>query len=413
LLNKAELAAWLRLCMTSGVGNQHARKLLTAFGLPQAIFVQPQLALKQVVSTAMAQALQVVPESFEAQLKTTWDWLEAGTVDPVTGQNNRVFLTLADVRYPSSLLNIEDPPLVLYLQGHVDLITRLDANAAKTSKNPSNTPYKHAKDGIAMVGSRNPTPQGLATANAFAQSFTQAGLVVVSGLALGIDGAAHEGALEGRQNDDGCTIAVIGTGLDRVYPSKHLALAHRIVQYGLMVSEFPLGTPPLPANFPKRNRIISALSLGTLVVEAAVKSGSLITARLANEQGKEVFAIPGSIHSTQSRGCHALIKQGAKLVESAQDVLEELRLQLTPPLVPPSKLLKTESEASDDEAAATDPVEPDDLVKSLGYDPVSLDALVARTGWDAATLQVRLMELELDGQVARLPGGLYQRVVVG
>jgi DNA processing protein len=400
--------------MAPGVGNQHARKLLTAFGLPQAIFEQPQLALKQVVSTAMAQALQVVPENFEAQLKTTWDWLEAGTVDALTGQNNRVFLTLADPNYPSSLLNIEDPPLVLYLQGHVDMLARLDTNAAKTSKNTTNTPYKHAKDGIAMVGSRNPTPQGLATAHAFAQSFTQAGLVVVSGLALGIDGAAHDGALEGRQNDDnGCTIAVIGTGLDRVYPSKHLALAHRIVEHGLMVSEFPLGTPPLPANFPKRNRIISALSLGTLVVEAAVKSGSLITARLASEQGKEVFAIPGSIHSTQSRGCHALLKQGAKLVESAQDVLEELRLQLTPPLVPPSKLLKTENKTPVDELAAARHVEPDDLVKSLGYDPVSLDALVARTGWDAATLQVRLMELELEDQVARLPGGLYQRVVVG
>lgn len=396
--------------MTPGVGNQHARKLLTAFGLPQAIFTQPTLALKQVVSAAMARALQVVPDEFEAQLQTTWDWLQAGTVDANTGQNNRVFLTLADVRYPTSLLNIEDPPLVLYLQGHVDLMARLDANA-KANKAQQHMPYKHAKDGIAMVGSRNPTPQGLATAHAFAKSFTQAGLVVVSGLALGIDGAAHEGAIEGQQdNDEGCTIAVIGTGLDRVYPSKHLALAHRIVQHGLMVSEFPLGTPPLPANFPKRNRIISALSLGTLVVEAAVKSGSLITARLASEQGKEVFAIPGSIHSTQSRGCHALLKQGAKLVESAQDVLEELRLQLTPPLLPPSKLLKAEAVGTQDEFAI---VEPDDLVKSLGYDPVSLDALVARTGWDAATLQVRLMELELDGQVSRLPGGLYQRVVVG
>jgi DNA processing protein len=410
LLRREELSAWLRLCMTSGVGNQHARKLLTAFGLPQAIFAQPQLALKQVVSAAMAQALQVIPENFEAQLKTTWDWLEAGTLDPVTGQNNRVFLTLADSRYPNSLLNIEDPPLVLYLQGHVDLIWQLDhKDPIQRGDLQGKSPYKHVKDGIAMVGSRNPTPQGLATAHVFAQSFTQAGLVVVSGLALGIDGAAHEGALEGRQNsDEGCTIAVIGTGLDRVYPSKHLALAHRIVEHGLMVSEFPLGTPPLPANFPKRNRIISALSLGTLVVEAAVKSGSLITARLANEQGKEVFAIPGSIHSTQSRGCHALLKQGAKLVESAQDVLEELRLQLTPPLVPPSKLLQTSHAAT-----AIEDVEPDDLVKSLGYDPVSLDALVARTGWHASTLQVRLMELELDGQVARLPGGLYQRVVVG
>ena len=405
--------------MTTGVGNQHARKLLTTFGLPQAIFAQPQLALKQVVSAAMARALRELPENFEVQLKTTWDWLEAGTVNPVTGQNNRVFLTLADARYPSSLLNIEDPPLVLYLQGHVDLIAQLDHQNIKTKEKST---YKHAKDGIAMVGSRNPTPQGLATAHAFAQSFAQAGLVVVSGLALGIDGAAHEGALEGfleTQQDsnnasdggrDGCTIAVIGTGLDRVYPSKHLALAHRIVQHGLMVSEFPLGTPPLPANFPKRNRIISALSLGTLVVEAAVKSGSLITARLASEQGKEVFAIPGSIHSTQSRGCHALLKQGAKLVESAQDVLEELRLQLTPPLVPPSKLLKAEGDTATQHASA---IEPDDLVKSLGYDPVSLDALVARTGWDAASLQVRLMELELDDQVARLPGGLYQRVVVG
>lgn len=396
--------------MTPGVGNQHARKLLTAFGLPQAIFAQPQLALKQVVSAAMARALQVVPDNFEAQLQTTWNWLEAGTVDPTTGQNNRVFLTLADARYPSSLLNIEDPPLVLYLQGHVDLVWQLDHQDNPTRGDvQGKSPYKHAKDGIAMVGSRNPTPQGLATAHAFAQTFTQAGLVVVSGLALGIDGAAHEGAMEGQQNnDEGCTIAVIGTGLDRVYPSKHLALAHRIVQHGLMISEFPLGTPPLPANFPKRNRIISALSLGTLVVEAAVKSGSLITARLASEHGKEVFAIPGSIHSTQSRGCHALLKQGAKLVESAQDVLEELRLQLTPPVLPPSKLLRTNNTAT-----AIEDVEPDDLVKSLGYDPVSLDALVARTGWDAATLQVRLMELELDGQVARLPGGLYQRVVTG
>jgi DNA processing protein len=411
LLSEEELAAWLRLCMTSGVGNQHARKLLTAFGLPQAIFKQSQLALKQVVSAAMAKALLSVPENFEAQLKTTCDWLAAGNLDPVTGQSNRVFLTLADSRYPSSLLNIEDPPLVLYLQGHVDLIWQLDPQTKHERKSaPRKSPYKHAKDGIAMVGSRNPTPQGLATAHAFAQAFTQAGLVVVSGLALGIDGAAHEGALEGQQgHDDGCTIAVIGTGLDRVYPSKHLALAHRIAEHGLMVSEFPLGTPPLPANFPKRNRIISALSLGTLVVEAAVKSGSLITARLASEQGKEVFAIPGSIHSTQSRGCHALLKQGAKLVESAQDVLEELRLQLTPPLAPPSQLLK----ADNAETMAAEQLEPDDLVKSLGYDPVSLDALVARTGWDAATLQVRLMELELDNQVARLPGGLYQRVVVG
>ncbi len=416
-MEREELAAWLRLSLTPGVGNLNARKLLTTFGLPQAVFTQPAVALRQIVSPAMASALLIQPAGLEAQLQTTLDWLNDGDAS----ENNRFILTLSDPRYPASLLHIEDPPLMLYLLGHIDLIAPI-APKSVAHANLHDT-LKPVRDGIAIVGSRNPTPQGLANAHAFAQAFSQAGLVVVSGLALGIDGAAHEGALEGcAQGRSGGTIAVVGTGLDRVYPRKHLALAHRIVQHGLMVSEFPLGTPPLPANFPKRNRIISALSLGTLVVEAAVKSGSLITARMASEQGKEVFAIPGSIHSTQSRGCHALIKQGAKLVESAQDVLEELRMQLTPPSLPNSKLLSQpkllkpdQDAAHEDEAMdATDSsFEPDNLVKSLGYDPVSLDALVARTGWDAASLQVRLMELELDGQVARLPGGLYQRVVAG
>ena len=416
-MERAELAAWLRLSLTPGVGNLNGRKLLATFGLPQAIFEQPASALRQIVSPAMASALQTIPADFEAQLQTTLDWLQ-----PSTGaENNRFVITLGDARYPATLLNIEDPPLMLYLHGKLELIAQTAPKAA-ANLNLYAAP-KPARDGIAIVGSRNATPQGLANAHAFAKAFSEAGLVVVSGLALGIDGAAHEGALEAcaenPQRDAtkpmlGGTIAVIGTGLDRVYPKKHLALAHRIVQNGLLVSEFPLGTPPLPPNFPKRNRIISALSLGTLVVEAAVKSGSLITARMASEQGREVFAIPGSIHSPQSRGCHALIKQGAKLVESAQDVLEELRLQLTPPPLPNSKLLQTSSENEElvQETQEGD-FEPDDLVKSLGYDPVSLDALVARTGWDAASLQVRLMELELDGQVARLPGGLYQRVVAG
>ena len=419
-MERAELAAWLRLSLTPGVGNLNGRKLLATFGLPQAIFEQPASALRQIVSPAMASALQTLPVDFEAQLQTSLDWLKADA----DGGNNRFVITLGDPRYPATLLNIEDPPLMLYLQGKLELIAQTTQTMPKTgaSLNLYAAP-KPVKDGIAIVGSRNATPQGLANAHAFAKSFCEAGLVVVSGLALGIDGAAHEGALEAcsenPQTDPtkplwGGTIAVIGTGLDRVYPKKHLALAHRIVQNGLLVSEFPLGTPPLPPNFPKRNRIISALSLGTLVVEAAVKSGSLITARMATEQGREVFAIPGSIHSTQSRGCHALIKQGAKLVESAQDVLEELQLQLTPPPLPNSKLLQTPSknEGLAQETQEGD-FEPDDLVKSLGYDPVSLDALVARTGWDAASLQVRLMELELDGQVARLPGGLYQRVVAG
>jgi DNA processing protein len=232
----------------------------------------------------------------------------------------------------------------------------------------------------------------------------------VSGLALGIDGAAHLGALEGAEarglDRAIATIAVVGTGLDRVYPKKHLALAHRIARHGLLVSEYPLGTPPVSANFPRRNRIISGLSLGTLVVEAALKSGSLITARMASEQGKEVFAIPGSIHASQSRGCHALIRQGAKLVETAQDVLEELRLPMGQPPA-------TSGSIADGDFSATRELEsvPEDaLTAALGFDPVGLDALMARTGLDAARLQAGLLELELEGAVARLPGGLYQRL---
>jgi DNA processing protein len=228
---------------------------------------------------------------------------------------------------------------------------------------------------------------------------------VVSGLALGVDGAAHEGALDGAAPGALATVAVVGTGLDRVYPRQHLALAHRIVEQGLIISEYPLGTPPLAPNFPKRNRIISALSQGTLVVEAALRSGSLITAGQAAEQGKDVFAIPGSIHSPQSRGCHALLKQGAKLVESALDVLEELRL----PQVPLRR-----ADAQQETQGEEEPLPGDDsFLSALGFDPVSLDALVARTGITPANLQAQLLQLELQGDVARLPGGLFQRVAAG
>jgi DNA processing protein len=219
---------------------------------------------------------------------------------------------------------------------------------------------------------------------------------VVSGLALGVDGAAHEGALAGGAP----TLAVVGTGLDRVYPRRHLALAHRIAEQGALISEYPLGTPPLPGNFPRRNRLIAGLSQGTLVVEAALQSGSLITARLAAEQGREVFAIPGSIHAPQSRGCHALIRQGAKLVESAQDILEDLRI--------------TTPESPARPTTINDPLlDPEGLLKAMGFDPVSLDALQARTGLDTATLQARLLELELDGHLGRLPGGLLHRLGQG
>jgi DNA processing protein len=259
-----------------------------------------------------------------------------------------------------------------------------------------------------MVGSRNPTPQGAVTARQFAKTFSEAGLTIVSGLALGVDGAAHEGALDGLGGDRQrlATIAIVGTGLDRVYPRNHRDLAHRIAENGLLISEYPLGTPPLAANFPKRNRLIAGLSQGTLVVEAALQSGSLITARLAAEQGKDVFAIPGSIHATQSRGCHALIKQGAKLVESAQDVLEELKVVLPMQLATDSIAVDAQFTGADGLSDAEN-----DLLTALGFDPVGLDALQARTGLPTPRLQAELMTLELEGRVARLPGGLFQRVI--
>ena len=303
-MDKQELNAWLRLTLAPGIGNQTARRLLAAFGSAQAVFEQSTQALRQLGSEKLASSVQTEPEGLPGQLQTTLDWLAAG--------DDRRVVTLGDVGYPAALLDIEDPPLMLYMLG-------ANINRASLAINS-------VANCLAMVGSRNPTPQGELNARQFARAFGGAGICVVSGLALGIDGAAHDGALLGGAALESCaTIAVVGTGLDRVYPKKHLELAHRISRHGIIISEFPLGTPPLTANFPKRNRIISGLSQGVLVVEAALKSGSLITARLASEQGKDVFAIPGSIHSPQSRGCHALIKQGAKLVETAQDVFEETR----------------------------------------------------------------------------------------
>ena len=395
-MEKDELAAWLRLTLSPGVGNDAARRLLAAFGLPQAIFQQTASALQQVVSPAHASALLAEPPKLAALLDTTWDWLHA----PDPSGCGRAVLTLADASYPSGLLAMADPPLMLYLLGAGILKKNVPPAPGASAQEATKTIANDLSRCIAMVGTRNPTPQGATNARQFAQHFSAAGLTVVSGLALGIDGAAHEGALAGAPDapDTLATIAVVGTGLDRVYPSRHLALAHRIAQRGLIVSEYPLGTPPLPGNFPKRNRIIAGLSLGTLVVEAAQPSGSLITARLAVEQGKEVFAIPGSIHAPQSRGCHALIKQRAKLVESAQDVLEELQLPGT------TTIALFPKDDSDTDAAE------DEVLEALGFDATGLDALVARTGIDAAALQVRLLELELDGQVARLPGGLFQRM---
>jgi DNA processing protein len=380
-MDRDELAAWLRLELTPGVGNTTARQLLTAFGEPQRVFDASALAIEQVVGSKVRSALQQEPEPLASLLETTWQWLQSNP------QQHRV-LTLGDPGYPQTLLNMEDPPMLLYGLGPAqfwsgDALNRVTPRA------------------IAVVGSRNPTPQGAINARQFAQALARVGVTIVSGLALGVDAAAHEGALEGAPDGQLATIAVVGTGLDRVYPRQHRDLSHRIAQRGVLLSEYPLGTPPMSANFPKRNRIIAGLGCATLVVEAALQSGSLITARQASEQGKDVFAIPGSIHSTQAKGCHALIKQGAKLVESAQDILEELGAAVGPPPDPSGAQPEGLPDSGDG----------NDLLEAMGFGPMGLDALQARTGLGTATLQAQLMELELLGQLARMPGGLFQRLV--
>lgn len=388
-----DLDAWLRLSLTPGVGDTTARRLLAAFGLPDQVFAQSQSALRQVVTPSQSLALLTPPASWSAQCHLTRAWLAEA--------EGRSIVTLADAAYPRVLLEMSDPPLLLYLQGRTDLLAHPQC--------------------LAVVGSRNPTPQGELTAHDMSRALAAAGVCIVSGMALGVDGAAHSGALDAA----GATIAVVGTGLDRVYPRRHLALAHRIAQTGLLVSEFALGSSPAPANFPKRNRIIAGLSQGTLVVEAALASGSLITARLAAEMGREVFAIPGSIHAPQAKGCHALIRQGAKLVETAQDVLEDMRMlasaaapvhtRQTVPAEPPALGTSDASAPLTDQDGEAVPAgvcgSQASLLAQMGYHPLSLDALQARTGHAAADLQAWLMELELDGHIARVPGGLFQRLV--
>jgi len=380
------LGDWLRLLGTPGVGHDTARRLLQAFGLPGQVLSQPPVALRQVVSRRVADALGQPPEGLDTLLDATWQWLQ-------DAPESRAILALGDPLYPAALLGTPDPPCLLYAQGRIEALHELRLERT-----------------LAVVGSRNPTPQGRLNAQAFARELAARGLTIVSGLALGIDGAAHEGALEGASADTLPTVAVVGTGLDRVYPKQHLALAHRIVKRGLILSEYPLGTPPLNANFPRRNRIISGLGQGVLVVEAALESGSLITARQALEQGREVFAIPGSIHSPQSKGCHALIRQGAKLVECAQDVLEELR-QPDPFAQVPLALDTASAKTAERAAPAAGPST--GLLALLGHEPCSLDALITRSGLDTAQLQAELLDLELEGQVQRLPGGLFQRLVRG
>ena len=289
--DKEELAAWVRLVLTPGIGIRTAHKMLVAYGLPQNIFMASYQELQRIVSPQIADAICApLSETIREQIGKTERWLD---------EPGNTILTLADRRYPGSLLEIPDPPLMLYVKGRVELLS---------------------KPSIAIVGSRNATAQGCIDAEKFGCSLSDAGLTIISGLALGIDAAAHRGGLKG----SGSTVAVIGTGADIIYPARNRELAHQIAREGCIVSEFPLGTGPLASNFPRRNRVISGLSGGILVVEAAARSGSLITARTAIDQGRDVFAIPGSIHSPLARGCHALIRQGAKLVETSQDILEEL-----------------------------------------------------------------------------------------
>jgi len=350
----ATLASWLALSQIPGLGNEGLRRLLLAFGSPESVLSASISSLSSHVKPVVARAIANGID--ESSLEPVANWLS----DPL----NRIF-TIADAEYPQSLLNTIDPPLLLYVKGRTDLLN------------------VHA---LAVVGSRHATTQGTRNAHAFSTAVSDSGLCIVSGMAHGIDSAAHLGGLEGASS----SIAVVGTGLDKVYPAANRELAHRLAQCGTLVSEFPLGTPPLAANFPRRNRIISGLSLGCLVVEASLQSGSLITARLALEQGREVFAIPGSIHSPQSKGCHALIKQGAKLVETARDILDELGFS-SPPVSPG--------------AASEHP-----LFVHLGFEPLDLDSLAQRSGLTIGELSAILLQLELGGQIASLPGGLYQRI---
>lgn len=375
-IDRAAVAAWVRLVHAKGgPGRAGQRKLLAHLGLPERIFAASRASLCRLIPPQLAEALLAPPDAAtQALIDRTLAWLESPQSPDVPGRH---LLTLADSAYPQALLTIPDPPLLLYALGRPALLQR---------------------PAVAVVGSRNASRQGLLHAEQFAEAFSRAGMPVVSGMALGIDSAAHEGGLRG----SGSTVAVIGTGIDLTYPARNRILAGRIARDGCIVSEYALGTPPLSMNFPRRNRIISGLSRAVLVVEAALYSGSLITARVAADQGRDVFAIPGSVHSPLSKGCHALIKQGAKLVESVQDALEELTGSIGP---------AGDGHAVDGGGARAATDAGCILLDQMGYDPVTLDQLALRSGCSAAPLQQTLLMLELDGSVELLPGGGYRRMV--
>ncbi|WP_025598063.1 DNA-processing protein DprA [Burkholderia sp. WSM2230] len=413
---ETELAAWLRLSLAPGLKPAALRLLLSAFGLPEAILQQQPETLAAIAGEAAARAaLAPTGPEFDAQLDAAIAWREL--------PGNQI-VTLDDPAYPPALLTMPDPPPLLYIKGRLDLL--------------------HTR-AVALVGSRSATPQGMEDAERFARTISAAGVTVVSGLAQGIDGAAHRGGLDGI----GSTVAVIGTGADLVYPSAHHALARQIAVQGAILSEWPLGTPARAANFPQRNRLIAGLVSGVLIVEAAMRSGSLITARLANEMGRDIFALPGSIHAPLSRGCHRMIKQGAKLVETPDEVLDELGFARAAPVASPlaagihvqrgatctfadaaagctpgdSSNSREPANAAQPGPANTEarrsnaivPSDPDAerLLAALGHAPTSLEILATRTEMDYAALQATLLQLELAGHVSALPGGRYTRASHG
>jgi DNA processing protein len=396
-MTDTELAAWLRLATARGLAPATLRALLDAFGLPETLLATPFRELAAFAGDAVAQAvLAAPPPGFAQQLADTALW---------RAQPGNAIVTLGDPAYPPALLTMPDPPPLLYVKGRMDLL--------------------HAKS-VAVVGSRNATPQGLEDATRFARALSDAGLTVVSGLAHGIDGAAHRGALAGRSS----TIAVIGTGADIVYPARHHALAHQIAAEGVILSEWPLGTPAKSAHFPQRNRLIAGLASGVLIVEAALRSGSLITARLANEMGRDVFAIPGSIHAPLSRGCHRIIKEGAKLVETPEEVLEELGIHVAtesalaaassggrPRRRSTAPAASAQTAPAPAETRSTPPPPLDThaerLLAALGHAPATFDVLAARTEMENSTLQSTLLQLELAGRLTALPGGRFARIERG
>jgi DNA processing protein len=364
-MEATSLRAWCALLRLPGMGSALGTQLLDRFGSPDALFSAGARAWRSAGIADKTAALLATPDWAAAEADLAW-----------LAQPGRALLTRDDPAYPQQLSSIDGPPLALYLIGKPSAL--------------------HLPQ-IAIVGARSATPQGLDNAREFAAELARRGLSITSGLALGVDGAAHAGALD----VNGTTIAVCGNGLDRVYPARHRELAHRIAASGLLVSEFPPGTSPRAENFPRRNRLISGLSLGVLVVEAARESGSLITARLAAEQGRDVFAIPGSIHNPLARGCHALIRQGARLVENADDIFEELAPQLRAQLAAGKPEMVT---PGDHFSGDSDPV-----LAAIGDDVTAFDVIVARTGMDAASLNARLLELELIGAIGAGPGDTFMR----